>query len=380
MSWGGETRRSRSWSRRRMGKAMKGAELYRLLGALALGQFASLLITFTGLTSSILARQGINAPTSQSLLNYLLAAGFYGVIFLCNKKPLQVRWYYYLLLALMDVEGNYFVVKAYQYTSMTSVMLLDCWTIPCVLLLTWLFIKTKYNVGQLIGVCVCVLGLVLVILSDVHANDRSGGSNAILGDALVFIGATLYALTNVSEEFIIKKVDFVELMTFLGLFGSLISACQVAILEQRELAEIAWTRSAILPFVGYAVSLFLFYSTVPFILKLSGSALLNLSLLTSDMWAVAIRIFAYHQLVDWLFYVAFATVAVGIVIYSGSGRSSDSPLRETVAAEEIVYKRVDTTADEHEKDPEALSTSSKDTAETSSKDTEAPSTSITTQV
>ncbi|KAI5056779.1 hypothetical protein GOP47_0028597 [Adiantum capillus-veneris] len=354
MSWGNDPRSSRRLKKTRVEmmkwrRPVQGAELYRLLGALALGQFASLLITFTGLTSSILARQGINAPTSQSLCNYLLAAFFYGGIFISRKKPLQVRWYYYLVLALMDVEGNYFVVKAYQYTSLTSVMLLDCWTIPCVLLLTWLFIKTKYNAGQLIGVCACVLGLVLVILSDVHANDRAGGSNAVLGDALVIIGATLYALTNVSEEFLIKKVDFVELMTFLGLFGSIISGCQVAILERTELANINWTRHAILPFVGYSASLFLFYSTVPFILRLSGSALLNLSLLTSDMWAVAIRIFAYHQDVDWLFYVAFATVTIGIVIYSASGGSSSSgsPQPETVAAEEIVYKRVETIMDEH---------------------------------
>jgi len=31
------------------------------------------------------------------------------------------------------------------------------------------------------------------------------------------------------------------------------------------------------------------------IMQISGSTMLNLSLLTSDMWAVLIRIFAYHQ-------------------------------------------------------------------------------------
>jgi solute carrier family 35 protein F1/2 len=29
----------------------------------------------------------------------------------------------------VDVEANYLVVKAYAYTSMTSVMLIDCWSI-----------------------------------------------------------------------------------------------------------------------------------------------------------------------------------------------------------------------------------------------------------
>lgn len=88
-------------------------------------------------------------------------------------------------------------------------------------------------------------------------------------------------------------------------------------------------------------------------LQANGSTMLNLSLLTSDMWAVLIRIFAYHEKVcklivlpspffimknsfpffileceipflsqessqvDWMYFVAFAGVCVGLVIYSG---------------------------------------------------------------
>jgi solute carrier family 35, member F1/2 len=65
------------------------------------------------------------------------------------------------------------VVKSYQYTSLTSVMLLDCWSIPCVILLTWVFLKTKYGARKFLGVGVCVLGLILVVFSDVHASDRA---------------------------------------------------------------------------------------------------------------------------------------------------------------------------------------------------------------
>lgn len=46
---------------------------------------------------------------------------------------LRAPWWLYLLLAVADVEGNYFLVKAYQYTTITSVQLLDCFTIPCVM-------------------------------------------------------------------------------------------------------------------------------------------------------------------------------------------------------------------------------------------------------
>ncbi|XP_054806347.1 uncharacterized protein LOC129309029 isoform X1 [Prosopis cineraria] len=292
----------------------------KTLIGLGLGQFLSLLITATGFASSELAKKGIDAPTSQSFLNYVLLAIVYGSIVLYRRQPLKAKWYYYILLALVDVEGNFLVVKAYQYTSLTSVMLLDCWSIPSVMLLTWLFLKTKYRFKKITGVIVCVAGLVVVVFSDVHAGDRAGGSNPRIGDILVIAGATLYAISNVSEEFLVKNADRVELMAMLGIFGGIISAIQISILERSELKSIHWSAGATLPFVGFAVAMFLFYSLVPILLKINGSTMLNLSLLTSDMWSVLIRIFAYNEKVDWMYFVAFGAVTIGLVIYSGGDK------------------------------------------------------------
>lgn len=116
-----------------------------------------------------------------------------------------MKWFYYVMLAIVDVEANYLgkassyswmffqaynrdeiswftivvfyydvVVKAYQYTSFTSVMLLDCCTIPCVIFLTWIFLKTKYGYRKFAGIAICIAGLVLVVFSDVHSGDRAG--------------------------------------------------------------------------------------------------------------------------------------------------------------------------------------------------------------
>ncbi|THU62918.1 hypothetical protein C4D60_Mb01t10220 [Musa balbisiana] len=224
----------------------------------------------------------------------------------------QLSWYYYLVLAVVDVEANVIVVKAYQYTSLTSVMLLDCWSIPCVILFTWVFLKTKYGFRKFAGVAICVAGLVIVVFSDVHASDRAeGGPNPVKGDIFVIVGSTLYAVSNVGEEFIIKKADRVELMAMLGAFGAVV-----------------------LPFLGFAMAMFLFYSTVPVILKICGATLLNLSLLTSDMWAVLIRIFAYHQKVDWMYFIAFAAVAVGLVIYSVQRKKDEEGAQDAEASDE----------------------------------------------
>ena len=119
----------------------------------------------------MLAAAGINAPTTQSFFNYCLLAITCGAVHLkqvyssaayapaaASVSPvgagaaattssatgpmlLSNAWYVYLGLAVLDVEGNYLVTKAYQYTSITSVTLLDSTTIPAVMLLSWLVFR-----------------------------------------------------------------------------------------------------------------------------------------------------------------------------------------------------------------------------------------------
>ncbi|KAL9269096.1 Solute carrier family 35 member F1-like protein [Drosera capensis] len=243
----------------------------KMVVGILLGQFLSLLTTSTGFSSSELARRGVNAPTSQSFANYVLLGLVYGSILLYRRKPLKAKWYYYILLGL-----------------------------------------TKYKYKKL-----------------------AAGSNPLKGDLLVVAGSTLYAVSNVSEEFLVKNADRVELMAMLGLFGAIISACQV------------------LPFIGFAVAMFLFYSLVPVLLKTNGSAMLNLSLLTGDMWTVLIRIFAYHQKVDWLYFVAFAAVAVGLFVYSWGQKNEDRILSEVADESAHQSKNNDEEANDRELDQEA---------------------------
>ena len=54
------------------------------------------------------------------------------------------------ILAACDVEGNFLVVKAYQYTTLLSCMLLDAWAIPVCLLFCWIYMRPKYHWTQLI--------------------------------------------------------------------------------------------------------------------------------------------------------------------------------------------------------------------------------------
>jgi solute carrier family 35 protein F1/2 len=50
-----------------------------------------------------------------------------------------------IILAAVDVEGNYTVVKAYQYTDLLSAELLDAWAIPVCMLVVWFLVKIRYR-------------------------------------------------------------------------------------------------------------------------------------------------------------------------------------------------------------------------------------------
>lgn len=99
-------------------------------------------------------------------------------------------------------------------------------------------------------------------------------------------------------------------------------------MERKSLETVKWSPEIILAFFGYAVASFTFYSVAPFVIKMSGATLFNLSILTSDMWAVVIRIFFYKQQVDWLYYVAFALVVVGLIIYSRSEKNPTAAVED----------------------------------------------------
>jgi hypothetical protein len=64
-----------------------------------------------GISSATLASNGVAVPTSQSVLNYALLALTFGGARLARGGALARPWWCYALLALVDVEANFLVVK-----------------------------------------------------------------------------------------------------------------------------------------------------------------------------------------------------------------------------------------------------------------------------
>ena len=262
-------------------------------------------------------------PTVQSSLNYLLLSAQLLWAFPRGSRAARTRslalpqWRYFLW-ALCDVEANYLVVTAYQHTSVASVMLLDCFTIPSAMLLSRLMMGARYTGWHVVACAVCVTGLVLVVLADRRESTRADaeGGTALFGDLLVLVAAMLYALSNVQQEQILKGgCRRAEALGMLGAWGTAISCAQAACLEVGALRAVVWNPRIPLLILGYQASLFGMYVLTSVFLMEGDAALFNLSLLTSDVYAVLYTWRVQHGRVTWLYGAAFSVTLSGLALY-----------------------------------------------------------------
>ena len=56
----------------------------------------------------------------------------------------------------MDVEGNFFTVLAYRYTTILSAQLIEFWAIVVVIIVSFIFLRVRYHITQYIGIIVCI--------------------------------------------------------------------------------------------------------------------------------------------------------------------------------------------------------------------------------
>ncbi|NXO23025.1 S35F2 protein, partial [Cisticola juncidis] len=288
-----------------------------------LGQMISLFICGTAVTSQYLAEKyQVNTPMLQSFINYLLLLVTYTTMLAFRtgndslRQILKQKWWKYIFLALADVEANFVMVKAYQYTTLTSVQLLDCFGIPVLMALSWFILGARYKLIHFIAVAICLLGVGTMVGADILAGRQEGeGSDVVIGDVLVLLGASLYAISNVSEEYIVKNLSRVEFLGMVGLFGTIISGLQLGLVEHREIKAIQWNWTVALLFVAFALCMFALYSFMPVVMEVTSATSVNLGILTSDLYSLFFGLFLFYYNFSGLYIVSFVIILVGFIMY-----------------------------------------------------------------
>lgn len=316
------------------------------------------------------------AHHAQSFLNYALLTLVYGGLRLYRTRraggalrdalvpPAPLRSL--ALLAALDVEANFLIVKAYQFTNITSVTLLDsarrarrglllrCLarealtcicpslsrqrSIPAAMLFSRAVLRVRYGRTHLAGAALVLAGFAVLVASDAACSRRgSGGSNdsgsplrapaPLLGDALAVGAACLYAASNVATEKLLRDdVAVPDLLAWMGALGAGIAGVQTALLESRALAAAPWAaHGGALPasLAAFALAMLAIYSLAPRALAGAGAAAFNLHMLSSDLWAAAARAAAFGGFAGGCagggFAAALLAVAAGLGVYLSAG-------------------------------------------------------------
>uniref|UniRef100_A0ACB8FGG1 Uncharacterized protein n=1 Tax=Sphaerodactylus townsendi TaxID=933632 RepID=A0ACB8FGG1_9SAUR len=260
-------------------------------------------------------------------------------------KILRGKWWKYILLGLVDVEANYTIVKAYQYTTLTSVQLLDCFGIPVLMALSWFILRARYKLIHFIAVAVCLLGVGTMVGADILAGRQEGeGSNVVIGDVLVLLGASLYAISNVSEEYIVKNLSRVEFLGMVGLFGTIISALQLGIVEHKDIANIQWNWKIVLLFLAFALCMFGLYSFMPIVIRVTSATSVNLGILTADLYSLFFGLFLFDYKFSVLYLLSFGIIMVGFILYcstptrTAEAASTSLPLTASTGFDNLALK------------------------------------------
>jgi len=317
----------------------------RFVLSLLAGQVVSLCITCTNVTTTELVSRNWSLPTTQTFFLYFSLFIIYTpyTIYQYGFKGwgqmLYKDGWKYIILAACDVEGNFLVVKAYEYTTLLSCMLLDAWAIPVCVLFSWIYMRPKYHWTQIAGVFICVGGLGMLVGSDELTDKDWPALSRAKGDVFMLVGATLYGFTNATEEFFVRRSPLYEVVGQLGMWGTIINGIQMAALEHKDMKTATWSGTNIGLLAAYTVSMFILYTVAPILYRMASSAYYNLSLLSSDFYGLLFGLFLFHYHVYWLYFVAFAVVIVGLIIYFWAKTPEEQGKLDPKAPEYVRRKR-----------------------------------------
>ncbi|CAO3656274.1 unnamed protein product [Mucor fragilis] len=204
--------------------------------AVGLGQLLSLCITGTSSASSALWRHyAISIPFTQNLCNYILLAVVYTTLSRRNSTSIpapsgsssnsRLSWQFFGF-SFADVLGNVLAVLAFKNTSVLSALVLSSWSIPCIMLLSTYFLNATYSKIHVQSALVCLVGLALLIWGDTIDDDEATKNHSWIGDLICLSSATLYAISNVTEEHLVKQRTSTEFLGQAGFWGSILCGLQ----------------------------------------------------------------------------------------------------------------------------------------------------------
>jgi len=254
--------------------------------------------------------------------------------------PLETSSWAYFVMGLLDLEAFYLIVAAFRYTTLTSVTVLGYVAIPSVLVCSRVLLKRRYTLTHLVGAAVCLTGVGLNVWLDTVEQQENDTTIILIqyddkwkGDLLALLGGATFGLNDVICEMAVQRGTTQEYLGMVALFATILALGQAAWLERDQLQQL-WSlfwgnkdgdastdqatcsagKNTALLLAFVAINSCSYYSSVNF-LQVSESALLTLSTLTENFWAMLFSVAVQHVRPPTLFYAAVVLSVGGVCLY-----------------------------------------------------------------
>ena len=185
----------------------------------------------------------------------------------------------------------------------------------------------RYNRCHGLGVCLAVAGGLLTFRVDMkHLPNQHPDS--LFGDGLAILAALLYGISDAAGEFWSKHVDRKEYLGMLGFFGAIITASLCPLIELDAIRSLFLESenrpSALTTMMIYIPLLVAYYVASSLFLVTADATLLNISLQSSNLWAIVFSVVAFREAPPIFFYAAMLLVVTGIFAYEVLGNNAAS--------------------------------------------------------
>lgn len=236
------------------------------------------------------------------------------IILLCfsayRVPKTEISWWRYLVVSVCAVSGDYTAIKAYDTTSFSSALIFITTVVFWVAPLAYFVFGRKINWIQFLAIVISMGGSVCVFIADGTAGSKW------LGNVLALSSAILYAILTVLQELLVHN-DSLHLYLFRFSTGAApIAAILSGAIEWKTIRDYNWTIESGSLIVLYSILLAASDFMSPFVMQYSDATTMNISMLTSNFYSLAISILAFGQKASWLYLVGFFCVPIAIVIFT----------------------------------------------------------------
>ncbi|CAI2368104.1 unnamed protein product [Moneuplotes crassus] len=276
-----------------------------------------------GVFSTLLAERGHSVPMLQLALLYLFLCIWLSKYFFETMSLTFKDIVFLSITGILDCHANFLIVKAYSYTTITSVMILMVFTVPSAVFLSVLFLRIKYCWLHYASCVLSICSVIIVIICDIYEyehNDDINRMSIIFGDLFCIIGVFFLASTNVYQEWLIgKNYQISEILAFQAPIGVVF-----AILEGWLIGEFTDIFSTspqdivpcILFLLGFALVNFILYNFIPYFISMAGATLMNIGNLTASVYSMLFDIFLFNGNFKWFYLIGFLFQITSIFLFS----------------------------------------------------------------